>query len=134
MSINQTIKTFQSKIQETYESGITLDQAERFASELLGGMLGVSTELSRKDLDARMKKTAIKALRAALYENACKGHEKKPTEGTLTALLDSNELIIGEQNRLDEAEVEVLELKRTYDIFNNAHVHYRNVSKGAFGG
>lgn len=124
----------ETKIKLSYEEGVTLEVAERLASEFLYAQLAVSSELRKADLDSRMKKSGVKAIRAAVYLAEVKGAEKKPTEAMIQSIIDSDELVTGEQKGFDEAEVERDDLKRYYDIFTNAHIHFRGVAKGNFGG
>jgi hypothetical protein len=122
----------EAKIQDSYESGTTVDQAEKLAAEFLHAQLKVSDQLKVLDLDARMRKSGVKSIKAALYLDAVQKNDKKPTEAMLSALIDSNELTVGEQSRLDEAEAEKAHLERYYDIFTNAHIFFRGVAKGNF--
>ena len=126
------LKSLEAKIVESYEQGVTVEAAERLAAEFLHAQLTVSDELKKRDLDARMKKSGVKAIRAALYLETVKSADKKPTEAAIEATLNSNELVIGEQRLLDEAEVDKAELERYYDVFSNAHIFYRGISKGRF--
>jgi len=120
----------EKKIQDTYESGVGMQDAERLSAEFLHFMMTLSTMLSVTSLDARMKKSGVKAIRSAVYLEEVSKSEKKPTEAMLTAILDTNDIISGEQKLLDSAEVETEELKRLYDICNNCHIYYRNIGKG----
>jgi hypothetical protein len=122
----------ENKIIESYEDGITLEVAEKLAGEFLHAQMVISSELKKKDLDSRMKKQGVKALRAALYLDQ-KSKAEKITEANMAALLDSNELVSSEQNSLDEAEANRDELERYYNIFNSAHVYFRQLSKGSLG-
>lgn len=122
-------KDLENKIQETYESGVTVDQAEKLAAEFLHASLIINSHLATLSLDARMKKSGLKAIRAAVYLEEVSKSEKKPTEAMLSAILDTNELVSGEQTALDTSEVEVEELKRLYDTYNNCHIYYRNIGK-----
>lgn len=119
-------------IQGAYSDGVTLDQAEKLAAKALHGQIVVSKDLSSIDLEARMAKSGVKAVKAAVYMDEATKAEKKPTEAMLTALVDSNEIVSGEQNRLDTVEVKRDELNRQYDIFREAHIYFRGVSKGRF--
>ena len=131
--MKKLLKELEAKIQESYEQGVTIEAAERLAGEFLHAQIVVSDELKKRDLDARMKKSGVKAIRAALYLETVKAADgKKPTEAAIEATLNSNELIIGEQRLLDEAEVDKAELERYYDVFANAHIFYRGISKGRF--
>lgn len=134
MNFKQLCEQLETKIKDSYEQGITLEQAERLASEFLYAQLAASGELRKADLDSRMKKSGVKAIRAAVYLNEVKGAEKKPTEAMIQSIIDSDELVAGEQKGFDVAEVERDDLKRYYDIFTNAHIHFRGVAKGSFGG
>lgn len=124
----------QAKIMASYEVGVTMEMAEKLAAEFLNAQLVVSRELSAKDLDARMRKSGVKAVRAAIYLDILQKNDKKPTEAAISATIDSDTLVTGEQQALDEAEVSRDELERYYNVFMNAHVFFRGVAKGSFGG
>lgn len=123
----------EAKIQSAYTEGVTLEEAEKLASEFLHGQLAVSNELKKSDLSSRMRKNGVKAIRAAIYLDTVQKSDKKPTESQLTAMLDSDKIVSDEQEALDLAEVGRDELKRYYDIFTNAHIHFRGIAKGSFG-
>lgn len=133
MSFKNLCKQLETKIQESYERGITLETAERLASEFLYAQIQVSAELKTRDLDARMRKSGVKAVRAAIYLDIISKSDKKPTEAQIGAVIDSDELVLGEQKAFDVSEVDKAELERYYDIFSNAHIHYRSIAKGKFG-
>lgn len=120
------------KIQDSYESGISLEEAERLATQFLTAQLQVSRELQKADLDARMRKSGVKAIRAAIYLEAATKGDKKPSDVMLEAIVNSNDLVAGEQQRYDEAESALGSLERYYNIFREAHVHFRQLSKGKF--
>lgn len=132
MSFTKLCEQLEAKIQKTYEEGTTLEEAEKLAAEFLGAMMKVSSELKAKDLDSRMKKSGVKAVRAAAYLDIVQKTEKKPTETQIASMIDTDDLVSNEQYGLDKAEVERDDLKRYYDIFQNAHVFYRGVAKGSF--
>lgn len=134
VSFKQLCAQLETKIQSAYENGVTLENAEKLAGEFLGAQLKVSTELRKADLDSRMRKSGVKAIRAAVYMEAATKSDKKPTEAMLSSIVDVNDMVQGEQNSLDSAEVERDDLKRYYDIFTNAHIFFRGVAKGNFGG
>lgn len=134
MSFEKLCKKLEEKIANAYEAGVSLEEAEKLAGEFLFAQLAVSTELKKADLDSRMRKSGVKAIRAAIYLDAATKGEKKPTEAALTAMLDSNELVVGEQKSFDEAEVERDSLERYYSIFREAHVYFRGIAKGRFDG
>lgn len=134
MNFKQLYNKLEAKIVSSYEEGVTLEAAEKLAGEFLYAQMQTSAELKKFDLDSRMRRTGVKAIRAAIYmESASKG-DKKPTEAALASMVDQHEVVQSEQNSLDTAEVERDELKRLFDVFNNAHIHFRGIAKGSFGG
>lgn len=134
MKFKELCEKLEGKIQNAYEEGVTLETAERLASEFLYAQLLVSGELKKADLDSRMRKTGVKAIRASIYLEIIKAADKKPTEAQIAALIDTDNIVEGEQKAYDIAEVEHADLKRYYDIFTNAHIFFRGVSRGVFGG
>lgn len=134
MTFDEKCQQLEAKIINTYTSGVSLEEAEKLAAEFLGAMLLVSDELKKADLSARMHKTGVKAVRAALYQDAVKGQDRKPTETAIQSSIDSNDTLISEQNSYDSAEVDKASLDRYYDIFSNSHIFFRGVAKGSFGG
>ncbi len=134
MTFHEKCKQLEAKIIQTYTTGVSLEEAEKLAAEFLSAMLMVSDELKKADLSARMRKTGVKAVRAALYQDAVKGQDKRPTVDAINYFIDSSDTYISEQNGYDEAEVDKASLDRYYDVFNNAHIFYRGVSRGNFGG
>lgn len=132
MSLKSMLENLESKIQGSYENGTTLEEAERLAAEFLQAQIKVSEQLKIADLDARMRKSGVKAVRAAIYLDTVQKSEKKPTEAQIEHTINVNELVTGEQTALDTAEVNRDELDRYYNIFSNAHIFYRGVSKGRF--
>lgn len=132
MTLTEFCEQLESKIAKSYEDGVTQDEAERLGGEFLVGQLKLSKELKNKDLDARMKKSGLKAVKAACYLATAQGSEKKPTEAHIAAMIDKDELVNKAQDDLDTAEVEKDHLLRTFDIHGNAHVHFRTISKGRF--
>lgn len=121
-------------ILDSYENGTTMEQAERLAARFLHAQLVVSAELRKADLNSRMRKSGLKAIRSAVYIDAATKTDKKPTEAALSATVDLNDIVQGEQAAFDTAEVDRDDLERYYNVFGNAHIFYRSVSKGAYGG
>jgi hypothetical protein len=134
MTFQEKCKQLEAKIIATYTTGVSLEDAEKLAAEFLAAQLMVSEELKKADLDCRMRKTGLKAIKARLYIDSTKGLEKKPTEKALESIQDSNEEILEIQNDYDSAEVEKASLERYYDVFANSHIFFRGVAKGSFGG
>lgn len=132
MSFQDLCKKLEAKIQASYEEGVTVLEAERLAGEFLSAQIQVSNELKRADLSARMRKSGLKAIRAAVYLNVVQTAEKRPTEAQTAAMVDSDEIVSTEQTSFDTAEVERDALERYYSIFQNAHIYYRGIAKGKF--
>ena len=130
--MNDLYKKLEAKIQSAYEEGTTLEAAERLASEFLYAQIQVSQELQKLDLSARMRKSGVKAVRGAIYLDIVQKAEKKPTEAQIGAMVDTDEIVNGEQKALDEAESERDAMERFFSIFQNAHIHFRSVSRGKF--
>lgn len=133
MTFEQLVKELETAIEDSYTNGVTLDEAERLAGRFLHAQMQVSAELKNADLDSRMKKSGVKALRAAVYleANATKA-ERKLTEAAIAAMVDAHDIVQAESNSLDIAEATRSDLERYYDIFSNAHVHFRTIAKGRF--
>ena len=132
MKFEEQLKLLENKIKASYEESITMPEAEKLAAEFLHAQIVVSGELRKSDLDARMKKSGVKALRANAYLSIVSEAEKKPTETQIASIIDTDQLVIKNQELLDKAEVDRANLERYYDIFTNAHVFYRNVARGNF--
>lgn len=133
MTFKERCQELEELIQNAYTESITLDQAEKLAGNFLHATLQVSSELSKADLDARTRKSGTKAVRAALYLDVVQNSNKKPTEAQIVALIETDTLCSKQQDRLDSAEVLKAELERFYDIFNQAHIYFRQISKGVQG-
>jgi len=126
-------KELEAEIEQSYTEGITADHAEKLAGRFLHAQMKVSNELRNADLDSRMRKSGVKAVRAAIYLDAATKDAKKPSDVMLDAIVNSNELVSGEQKAYDQAEALRDELERYFNIFKEAHLHFRNIAKGRFG-
>lgn len=126
----------EAKIQKAYQEGVTMDDAEKLAGEFLFAQLEVSKELKVADLDARMRKSGLKAVRATAYGEGIANSPdgKKPTETALEHYTNMHDLVKAEQRELDVAEVEHSDLMRYFNVFKEAHIHFRGISKGRFDG
>lgn len=115
-----------------YESSPTIEESERNAARFLQAQLAVSDQLKALDLDARMRKTGLKAIKSAVRSAEIAKHDKKPTEGALEDAVNLNEEVQAEQDALDKAEVERDGLERYYNVFKDAHIYFRGIAKGRF--
>lgn len=134
MSFKELCDILEQKIKDSYEQGVTGTEAERLAGEFLFAQLKVSEELKTSDLNSRMRKSGLKAVRAAFYLDIVQKSEKRPTEAQTAAMVDVNPVVQEEQDSFDKAEVDRDSLERYYNIFAAAHIHFRTISKGTFGG
>ncbi len=129
--INQ-FEEYKSIIAAAYESQVTMDEAEKLAARFLHVQMVVAQELHNAELDARMRKTGLKTLKSAIRTNEISKCDKKPTEAVLDDAVNTSELVIGEQNALDAAEVHRDNLQNHLNIFKDAHIFFRAVSRGRF--
>ncbi len=122
------------EIQKSYTEGVTVEEAEKLAGKFLYAQIQVAEELRVSDLDTRTKKSGLKAIKAAVYMEAATKDPKKPSDTLLDQLVTMNEIVVGEQQRFDEAEVLKNHLEHYMNIFRDGHIHFRGIAKGAFGG
>jgi hypothetical protein len=134
MNFKELCAELEVSIQSAYTTGVTMEDAEKLAAKFLYGQMAVSAELRKSALDARMRKTGLKAIRAKMYLEEVAKSERKPSDVLLDHMLNENEVVIQAQTELDEAESNREELERYYDMLTNGHIYFRGVAKGAFGG
>lgn len=125
-------KELESDIISAYEQGTTLEQAERLAAKFLGAQIEIGEKLRKADLDARMRKTGVKAIKAQVYIQVVEKSERKPSDVMIGAIVDSDNIVHEAQKSYDEAEVESAALDRYFSIFHEAHLFFRSISKGRF--
>lgn len=123
-----------SEIQDSYTGEVSIAKAERLAAKFLHAQIQVSDQLRNRDLDARMRKSGVKGVKAAAYMAIATASDKKPSDTFIENSINTNELVNSEQDKLDQAEVDRDSLERYYDIFREAHIYYRNLAKATFGG
>lgn len=124
--------TLQDKIKEAYTSGVTLEEAERLAGEFLHAQMEVAKELQVVDLDSRMRKSGVKAIKAAVYMEAATKTDKKPSDVMLEAVVNMSKMVADEQAGFDAVEVSKDALSNYLNIFKEAHVHFRGISRGRY--
>ena len=127
-------KPLEEKIKAAYEGGVTLDEAEKLAPEFLYAQMQLAEMIKTADLDRRMRKRGVKAIRSAVRTEEIKKHEKKPTEGALEDIVNLNEIVHSEEDAFDKAEVEFEHLTYLMGIFKDAHIFFRGISRGSYGG
>lgn len=119
-------------LKDSYQQGVSLEDAEKLAGKFLYAEILVSDELRKADLNSRVRKQGVKALRAALYMEEAKKTDKKPSDTWIEAAVNMNELTSSEQNGLDEAEIERDRLQSYFNIFKEGHIFMRGIAKGRF--
>ncbi len=115
-----------------YHKERVAEEIQHLAGEFLYAQMVVSNELKKLDLDARMKKTGMKAIRATMYNSIVSSADKKPTEAGIESQIATNDIVVKSQDELDVAESERDSLMRYYNIFREAHIHFRGIAKGKF--
>lgn len=121
-------------IRNAYEKATDEDEAKHLAAKFLLAQLDAGRELANLDLDARMKKTGLKACKGTAYLQFASVADggKKPTEATLTSFIDTDKSVIAEQDRLDKAEVERNLVQNYLNVFSEAHIFFRKLSDKRF--
>jgi hypothetical protein len=119
-------------IKKAYEESVGIDEAERLAAKFLDAQIQVGNELRLADLDARMKKTGLKAVKAAAYMEAATKGEKKPTEAFIEATINRDEVVSNAQEMLDTAECRRDAFSNYLSVFREAHIYFRGIAKGRF--
>lgn len=120
------------EITKSYEEGVTIPEAEKLATKLLSAMMFIAEDLKRTSLDSRMKKSGVKAVRAAIYLDEVAKHDKKPSDSMLDNIVNVSSIVQAEQDKFDQAEVEYEYLENYMNIFREAHIHFRSISRGKF--
>lgn len=125
-------KKLEDEIKDSYESSITLQEAEKLAAKFLYAQMQVASELKNIDLDARMRKSGVKAVKAAVYMKLATATDKKPSDVMLQNQVDLDVIVQKEQDGLNKAEVDKELLERYLSIFKESHIYYRTISKGVY--
>lgn len=120
------------EIKDSYENPVSLEEAGRLAEKFLHAGIEACDVLRIADLDARMRKAGLKAVKAAVYLDTATKGEKKPSDTFIEAVVNRDKLVIDEQQAFDEAEVYREALQNYKEIFKEAHIYYRGMSRGRF--
>ncbi len=134
MKFSEFRKKIEKTILEAYENTPTMDEAERTAAFFLDARLVVGEQLRQTSLDARMKRTGLKATKAetllSIIAEATKGDGKKPTESVLGALVDADDNVRKAQEDFDRADVDAADLQNLLEVTKESHIYFRGLSKG----
>lgn len=133
MSFEKYCAELEAKITKSYEEGTTQEQAERLAAEFLVAQFKIAGLLAAADLDSKMRRSGVKAIKAAVYMQKATENEKKPSDVLLNAAVDLHEVVQTEQEAYDRAEAYSDSLERYYNIFRESHIYFRGMAKGTFG-
>ena len=94
--------------------------------------LTLADELRVTDLDARMKRHGVKAVKAAVYTQEVAKHEKKPSEGFLENAVNLDKMVADEESAYAQADTTKDQLANYLDIFKDAHIYFRGIAKGNY--
>jgi len=133
-NLKEFCKELETDIQSAYESSVTMERAERLAAKFLGAQMMLVNQLQVTDLDARMKKSGTKALRAEIYHTEATKTEKKPSDAFLASIVDQCGDVRAEQEEFDVMENRVEYLCNLLNVCKEAHVYFRGIAKGSFNG
>lgn len=132
MSKTSFFDSLKQGITRSYEEGVTMEEAEKLAAKFLDGSIQVGEAIKVADLDRRMKKAGVKAIRSAVYLEAATQGDRKPSDRLLEAVVDSDKVVSDSQESFDIAEVEINYLSNLLDIFRESHIHFRTIARGRF--
>src|ERR1035437_7680428 len=86
-------KELSQTIERVYNEGCTILEAERLAARTLSVRMVLADDIKTKDLDARMKKHGVKAIRAKAYMDELVKYDKKPAETFLENAVNTCALV-----------------------------------------
>jgi hypothetical protein len=132
--MEKTFKELKATIDRIYNEGCTIIEAERLAARTLSIRLDISDRIKEVDLDARMKRHGVKAIRAQAYMDELVKYDKKPAEGLLDHAVNLSELVSAAEGLYSSADTEVDRLKAYLDVFKDAHLYFRNIARGTYEG
>lgn len=133
-TVEDFAKDLETDIRDAYLTTPTLEEAEKLAIKMLYTQVEVGTQLRTADLDFRMKRSGLKTIKAAVYLEECRKADKKPTESTLEALVNTSPLVTDAQHSADYAEALKNQLENTLNVAREAHIFFRGLAKGRFDG
>lgn len=133
-NIVQECEALKGIVARAYQEPILMDEAERLAARFLNAQMLIAEELRTSDLDARMRKNGLKAVKASVYMAAATAGEKKPSEGFLENLVTKDSVVQREQDAYDRADSYKESLTIYLGIFKDAHIYFRGIAKGRYDG
>ncbi len=130
-TLQDEFEALKVQVLKAYEQGVTVEDAERFAAKCLGAQMKLAEDLELSDLDARMRKNGLKAVKAAIWHDAATSGDKKPSDKALDAIVDMNKLVQDEQNAFDRADAHKDSLEVYLNIFRESHIYFRNIGRNS---
>jgi hypothetical protein len=121
-------------IENAYNEGISIPDAEKLAARTLTARLELSDEIKSAALDSKMRRNGVKVVRANAYMDEITKHDKKPAEAFLENAVNLSPEVNEEENSYAEAEAELSRLIAYLDVFKDAHLYFRTIMKGSFEG
>lgn len=131
-TLEQELAECRRIITEAYESAVMMSDAELHAARFLGMQMLVADELAKADLDSRMRKNGVKALKAAIWFDAATKDEKKPSDKQLDATVDKDPKVQDEQRAYDGADARREALYNWLGILKDGHIFFRGIAKGKY--
>lgn len=128
--MSKSYEVLVEEIKKTYEVGVSLDEAERLAALALLAADELNRDLRGCDLDVRMRKSGLKAIKATVRSNEISKHDRKPSEGVLEDVVALDPTTREEQDAFDRAEAHKNYLENNLSVANNGHIYYRGIAKG----
>lgn len=119
-------------VERAHTEGTTLEEAERLAARFLAAQMQVAEELAKIDLDARMKKNGLKAIKSAVYMAEATREIKKPSDTLLEHHVNLDANVSNAQDRYDTVDARKESLSIYLGIFKDAHIYFRGIAKGRF--
>lgn len=130
--LDTLVADLQVAVNSAYDSGVTMEEAERMAAKCLSAQLDIARALSASDLDSRMRKNGLKASKANAYLMEVNKHEKKPSDTLLENIVASDLSVQAAQNSFETSDARKESLNLYFGIFKDAHIYFRGISKGNY--
>lgn len=130
--LDKICQELKQSIERAYAEGVTMQEAERLAAKTLSVRMMLADSIQVADLDARMRRHGVKAVRASAYMEELSKHEKKPAEGFLENAVNLNPDVAQEEREYATVDTEKDRFFTYLGIMADAHIFFRNVAKGSY--
>ncbi len=129
-NLDEVIKDMTDKMKIIKEVGVDSSTADALAADFALARLAAIEVRKEIELKAKLKKTSVEAVRGSIYLDIVSKSEKKPTESMLEHILNTDKIVVGEENSLAKLEVETKALTEYADIFKDMHILCRKKVDG----